>query len=70
MKFDQFLHALLPKDDKFFNYFENDVQNLLHSAKVFKDLMSPAMSREERAQKIKLIEELEFMCARQIEGAE
>lgn len=59
MKFDHFLHALLPKDDKFFNYFENDVQNLLHTAKVFKDLMSPSMTKEERAQKIKLIEELE-----------
>ncbi len=59
MKFDQFLHALLPKDDKFFNYFENDVQNLLHTAKVFKDLMLPSMTKEERAQKIKLIEELE-----------
>lgn len=59
MKFDHFLHALLPKDAKFFNYFENDVQNLLHTAKVLKDLMSPSMTKEERAQKIKLIEELE-----------
>ena len=59
MKFGHFLHALLPKDTKFFNYFENDVQNLLHTAKVLKDLMSPSMTKEERAQKIKLIEELE-----------
>ncbi len=59
MKFDKFLHALLPREDKFFTYFENDVQNLLNSAKVFKDLMSPSITIEERKQKIKAIEELE-----------
>lgn len=59
MKLDGFLHALLPKDDKFFNYFEKDVDNLLNAARVFRDLMSNSMSKEERAQKIKRIEELE-----------
>lgn len=59
MKLDSFLHALLPKDDKFFKFFETDVQNLLQAAQVFKDLMSPAMGHQERVQKIKLIEELE-----------
>lgn len=59
MKIDSILHALLPKDDKFFNFFERDVDNLLAAAKVFTELMSNSMSREERAQKIKRIEELE-----------
>lgn len=59
MKLDSLLHALLPKDDKFFNYFEKDVENLLEAAKVFRNLMSNSMSKEERAQKIKRIEELE-----------
>ncbi len=59
MKLDSLLHALLPKDDKFFNYFEKDIGNLLNAAKVFKDLMTNAISKEERAQKIKRIEELE-----------
>lgn len=59
MKFDGVLHFLLPKDDKFFTYFEKDVQNLLHAAKVFRDLMSASISKEERAQKIRAIEELE-----------
>lgn len=59
MKLDGILQALLPKDDKFFRYFEKDVENLLESARVFRALMSNQMSREERAQKIKKIEELE-----------
>ena len=59
MKLDSLLHALLPKDDKFFNYFEKDVDNLMTAAKVFRDLMSNAISKEERAQKIKRIEEIE-----------
>lgn len=61
MKLDSLLHALLPKDDKFFKYFEKDVDNLLNAAKVFKDLMSNAISKEERAQKIKRIEEIEHL---------
>lgn len=59
MKLDSILHALLPKDTKFFDYFERDVVNLLSAATVFQELMSNAMSKEERAQKIKKIEELE-----------
>lgn len=61
MKFNNFLHALLPKDDKFFKFFEKDVDNLQNAAKVFKDLMSNAISKEERAQKIKRIEEIEHL---------
>src|SRR5437867_12489531 len=61
MKLDTLLHALLPKDDKFFNYFEKDVENLLTASKVFKELMSNSISREQRAQKIKRIEEIEHL---------
>jgi predicted phosphate transport protein (TIGR00153 family) len=59
MKIESILHALLPKEDKFFKYFEKDVDNLLVAAGVFKELMTNAISKEERAQKIKRIEELE-----------
>ena len=59
MKLDSLLQALLPKDNTFFNYFEKDVGNVLAAAKVFKELMSNTMSKEERVQKIKKIEELE-----------
>ncbi|MGA9120981.1 MAG: DUF47 family protein [Bacteroidota bacterium] len=59
MRFDTIFHALLPKDDKFFVYFEKDVENLLNAAVIFRDMMSPAMSKDERAQKIRRIEELE-----------
>jgi len=59
MKLETLLHALIPTEDKFFKYFENDVDNLLVAAGVFKELMSNSISKEERAQKIKRIEELE-----------
>jgi len=59
MRLDAILHALLPKDDKFFKLFERDVDNLLAAAALFRDLMTPAMSKEERLQKIRRIEELE-----------
>ena len=59
MKLDSLLHALLPKDDKFFVFFEKDVGNVLTAAGMFKDLMSNSMSKEERAQKIRRLEELE-----------
>jgi uncharacterized protein len=59
MKIESILHALLPKEDKFFQYFEKDADNLLVAAGVFKELMSNSISKEERAQKIKRIEELE-----------
>jgi hypothetical protein len=59
MRFDGILHALLPKDDKFYTFFEKDAENLLSAARIFKDLMSNSISKEERAQKIRKIEELE-----------
>jgi len=59
MRLDAILHAILPREDKFFRYFEEDVDNLLTAATVFTELMSNEMSKEERAQKIKRIEELE-----------
>jgi predicted phosphate transport protein (TIGR00153 family) len=59
MRFDGLLHALLPKEDKFFRYFEKDVENLLTAATVFTELMTNTISKEERSQKIKRIEELE-----------
>lgn len=59
MRLDSLLHALLPKDDKFFVYFERDIENVLSGAGIFKDLMANGMSKEERAQKIRKLEELE-----------
>jgi predicted phosphate transport protein (TIGR00153 family) len=59
MKFDTLIHALLPKDKQFFQYFEEDAENLLKAASVLKELMSPSMSRSEREQKIRKVEELE-----------
>jgi predicted phosphate transport protein (TIGR00153 family) len=59
MKLDSIFHALMPKDDKFHGYFEDAAENLLQAAKIFRELMSNAISKEERAQKIKKIEELE-----------
>ena len=59
MNLDTIIHALLPKDKQFFQYFEDDVENLLKAASVLRELMSPAMSRTEREQKIKKVEELE-----------
>lgn len=59
MKFDAILHALLPKDDKFYTLFEKDAENLLGAARIFKELMTNSITKEERAQKIKKIEEIE-----------
>ena len=59
MKIDAILHVLLPKDDSFFILFERDAENLLTAAGVFKDLMTNRISKEERAQKIRKIEEIE-----------
>ncbi|HTO94228.1 MAG TPA: DUF47 domain-containing protein, partial [Bacteroidota bacterium] len=59
MKIDGLLHALLPKDDSFFNLFERDAENLLAAASVFKDMMVDRISKEERAQKVRKIEEIE-----------
>jgi predicted phosphate transport protein (TIGR00153 family) len=59
MKIDAILHALLPKDDSFFTLFEKDSENLLNAASIFRDLMSNRISKEERGQKIRRIEEIE-----------
>ncbi len=59
MRLDAFLHALLPRDDKFFRLFEQDAENLVAASRVFRELMVPALSAEERAQKIKRVEEFE-----------
>ena len=59
MKFDRILHALLPKHDHFYDYFERDVENLHQAATTFRDLMHNGISPEERAQKIRRVEELE-----------
>ena len=59
MKLDAIIHTLIPKDTQFFQYFEADVENLLKAASVLKELMSPSMSRTEREQKIRKVEELE-----------
>ncbi len=59
MKLDFLLRSLMPKDDKFFKYFGRDVENLRAAAAVFRDLMSNAITKEERAQKIRKIEEFE-----------
>jgi len=59
MKIDAILHALLPKDDSFFKLFERDAENLLNAASTFRDLMTDRISKEERAQKIRKIEEIE-----------
>lgn len=53
------LHLFLPKEEKFFDYFTADVENLLMAARVFRELMSPKISRAERSQKIRKMEELE-----------
>ena len=58
MKLDAIIQALLPKDKQFFQYFEDDIENLL-KASALKELMSPSMSRTEREQKIRKVEELE-----------
>jgi predicted phosphate transport protein (TIGR00153 family) len=59
MSLDSMLRALLPKDDKFFQLLEQDVENLRIAAQTFKDLMQHTLSSEERAQKTRRLEELE-----------
>ncbi|MEW6510615.1 MAG: DUF47 family protein [Bacteroidota bacterium] len=59
MKFNAILHSLLPKDEKFYTFFERDAENLLSAARIFRDLMSSQISREERVQKIRKVEEFE-----------
>jgi predicted phosphate transport protein (TIGR00153 family) len=59
MRLDRLLHFLLPTDSTFFMLFEKDAENLLLAARTFRDLMTNAISPEERAQKIRKIEEFE-----------
>jgi predicted phosphate transport protein (TIGR00153 family) len=59
MRLERVLHVLMPKDTQFFDYFERDVDNLLSASHIFKEMMSNGISKEERAQKIRKIEELE-----------
>jgi predicted phosphate transport protein (TIGR00153 family) len=59
MMLERLLHALSPKHDQFYRYFASDIENLLAAATLFNQLMDPAMSSPERAQKIRRIEELE-----------
>jgi predicted phosphate transport protein (TIGR00153 family) len=53
------LHIFLPKDEKFFDYFTADAENLLTAARVFRELMTNKISNAERSQKIRKMEELE-----------
>jgi hypothetical protein len=59
MRLDSFLQALVPRDDKFHRLFKQDADNLLQAAQIFRDLMKDEIGRDERAQKIKRVEELE-----------
>jgi len=59
MRLDALLHALLPKEDKFFRMLEQDLENLRTAAQTFKELMRHSMASDERAQKIRKLEELE-----------
>jgi predicted phosphate transport protein (TIGR00153 family) len=59
MHLNTFLHALLPRDDRFYRYFEQDAENLLLGSRVLVEVMTNGISRDERMQKIKKIEELE-----------
>jgi len=53
------LHFLIPKEDKFFKYLTADVENLLIAARTFREIMSREISKSERAQKVRKMEELE-----------
>lgn len=59
MRLDALLRTFLPKEDKFFHGLERDAGNLLLAARVFRELMSPAMPPAGRAEKIREVEELE-----------
>jgi len=59
MKLDSLIQAMLPKDRKFFEFFEKDVANLLAAAEILRDLMSPSMPMDQRLQKIRKVDELE-----------
>jgi predicted phosphate transport protein (TIGR00153 family) len=59
MRLDRFLSIFLPKDEKFYLLFVRDAENLLQGARLFKEAMSNNISKEERAQKIRKLEEVE-----------
>lgn len=59
MKLDGILRFLLPKDEKFLKLFVKDVENLVTSATLFREAMVSTISPQERAQKIRKLEELE-----------
>jgi len=57
MKLDKFIQFLLPKDDKFYNYFIQSSRNLLDAAELLKLL--PNTSEEEKKKIIKQIVDVE-----------
>lgn len=59
MKLDGILRFLLPKDEKFLKLFVKDVENLVTAATFLKEAMVSTISPQERAQKIRKLEELE-----------
>ncbi|MDH4071196.1 MAG: DUF47 family protein [Ignavibacteria bacterium] len=59
MKLDSLIQALLPKDEKFFQYFQRDVENLLKAAQALDELMDGKMAIDQRLQKIRQVDELE-----------
>jgi len=59
MKLDFILKKMLPKDDKFFILFQEDVENVLNASRIFKQAMSRELSKEERLQKMRKLEEVE-----------
>lgn len=59
MKLDMILKKMLPKDDTFFMLFQEDVDNVLNACRIFNQAMSRELSKEERHQKIRKLEEVE-----------
>jgi len=59
MKLDILLKKILPRDDKFIMLFVEDVENVLYASRIFKQAMSMELSKEERLQKIRKLEEVE-----------
>lgn len=59
MKLDSLIQALLPRDEKLFQYFRRDVENLLKAATILDELMDGKMPIDHRLQKIRQVDELE-----------
>lgn len=53
------LHFFVPKNEKFFEYLRADVENLMTATKLFREIMSRKITKSERDQKVRRIEELE-----------